>query len=71
MAATLVEEQKLVGLNRQEVEKMLGKGDEQYGSPTTERGSIIYLIEDKWTMTVYFEKDKVVGSELRLPWLGV
>jgi hypothetical protein len=71
MAATLVEEQKLVGLNRQEVEKMLGKGDGQYGSPTTERGSISYFIEDHWTMTVYFEKDKVVSSELRLPWLGV
>jgi hypothetical protein len=71
MAATLVEEEKLVGLNRQEVEKMLGMGDEKYGDTNTERSSISYLVEDNWTMTVYFEKDKVVSSELRLPWLSV
>jgi hypothetical protein len=33
MAATLVKEEKLIGLNRQEVEKMLGKGNEEHGSP--------------------------------------
>ena len=71
MAATLVEKEKLVGLTRQEIEKLLGKGDEHSGDSNTERGSISYFIENNWTMTVYFEKDRVVSSELRLPWLSV
>lgn len=71
MAATLVKEDKLIGLTRQEVKKMLGEGDEEYGNPDTDRGAILYLVEEGWTMTLYFQKDKVVEAGLRQPLLGV
>ena len=71
MATTLVKENKLIGMTRLEVKEMLGPGIEEYGNPNTDRGSISYLVKDNWTLTVYFQKDKVVETELRLPWLGV
>lgn len=71
MAATLVKEDKLIGLTRQEVKKMLGEGAEEYGNPDTDRGAILYLVEEGWTMTIYFQKDKVVEAGLRQPLLGV
>jgi drug/metabolite transporter superfamily protein YnfA len=71
MATTLVKEKKLIGLTRQEVKEMLGQGFEENGDANTDRGSILYLVKEDWTLTVYFQKDKVVDTELRLPFLGV
>lgn len=71
MTATLVKENKLIGMTRQEVKEMLGQGVEEHGNPNTDRGSILYLVKENWTLTIYFQKDKVVDTELRLPWLGV
>jgi drug/metabolite transporter superfamily protein YnfA len=71
MATTLVKEKKLIGLTRQEVKEMLGQGFEEHADANTDRGSILYLVKEDWTLTVYFQKDKVVDTELRLPFLGV
>jgi len=71
MAAALVEENKLLGLSRQEVEKKLGPGDENYNNMESGRASISYSVGKEWTLTVYFEKNIVIDAELRLPWLGV
>jgi hypothetical protein len=71
MATTLVKEKKLIGMTRQKVKQMLGQGFEENGNTFNDRSSIKYLVKEDWTLTVYFQKDKVVETELRLPWLGV
>jgi hypothetical protein len=71
MAKTLVKEKKLTGLSRQEVKDMLGEGKEGHRDEATGKGSIKYMINHDWTLTIYFQKDSVVNAELRLPWLGV
>jgi hypothetical protein len=70
MAATLVKRDTLIGLTKQQVKDLLGQGlNRDYESAGA--GYQEYLVEDTWKLTLYFEKDKLVRTELRLPWLGV
>lgn len=71
MAKTLVKENILIGLTRAQVKEMLSEGTEEYGDVNSERGSIVYLVQNDWTLIVLFQKDKVVETKLRLPYLGV
>lgn len=71
MAKTLAKGKTLIGLTRTQVKQMLGEGVEEYGNKNTERGSIIYHVQNGWTFSVFFQYDKVVETQLRLPWLGV
>ena len=71
MAAELVEDRKLIGLNGKQIEQMLGKPAENSENPNSIRGGVSYQVEDGWKMTIYFESDKVVETELRQPFLGV
>jgi hypothetical protein len=71
MAAELVEDKKLIGMNGKQIEQMLGKPAEKNESPNSVRGGVSYEVEDGWKMTIYFESDKVVETELRQPFLGV
>ncbi len=71
MAKTLVKEKILIGLTRTQVKQMLGEGAEEYGDKNTDRGSIIYHVQNDWTFSVIFQYDKVVETQLRLPWLGI
>ena len=71
MASTLVKENKLIGLTRQQVKDMLGQGSEEYGDKNTHRGSILYLVQDDWTLIIYFQKGKVIDIKLRRPFLGL
>lgn len=71
MAKTLVKDNALIGLTRKQVKEMLGDGVEEKGDEKSERGSIVYLVQDDWTLIVFFQKDKVVETKLRLPWLGI
>ena len=71
MSATLAKGNKLIGLTRKQVKDMLGQGSEEYGDKNTDRGSILYLVENEWTLIIYLQKDKVVDTELRRPFLGV
>ena len=71
MAKTLVKEKTLIGLTRAEVKLMLGAGAEEYGDKNTDRGSLIYYVEEEWTLSVFFRYDKVIETEMRLPWLGI
>jgi|RhiMetdeSRZDD1v2_1073273.scaffolds.fasta_scaffold10967_10 ABC-type transport system involved in multi-copper enzyme maturation permease subunit len=71
MAKTLVKEKTLIGLTRMQVKQMLGEGAEEYGDKNTDRGSIIYHVENNWTFSVIFRYDKVIDTQLRLPWLGI
>jgi len=50
---------------------MLGEGSEEYGNKNTDRGAIIYQVENSWTLSVFFQYDKVVDITLRLPYLGI
>ncbi|KAF2509107.1 hypothetical protein [Flavobacterium foetidum] len=68
MAKTLVREKKLIGLTRTQIKDMLGKGSKEYGDIGTGKSEIEYLVLNDWTMTVFFLKDKVIASELRLPY---
>ena len=65
MAKTLVKKKKLIGLTRGQAKEMLGEGNEEYGDKTSDRGSIIYLVENDWTFMVLFKKDTVVETEMR------
>jgi hypothetical protein len=67
MAATLVKDKKLIGLTRIEIKGMLGQGVREHGDDKSKRGLISYLVKEDWTMTIFFEKDKVVDTQLRLP----
>lgn len=67
MTATLVKDDVLIGLTRLEVKEKLGEGYEEYDNIKTGRGSISYLVENDWTITVYFIEDKTVKANLRLP----
>lgn len=71
MAKTLSKEKTLIGLTRAQVKGMLGEGSEEYGNTSSDRGSIIYLVNNDWTLIVLFQKDKVVETKLRLPYLGI
>lgn len=71
MAKKLVKEKTLIGLTRTEVKQILGEGAEEYGDKNTDRGSLIYHVEEEWTLSVIFRYDKVIETEMRLPWLGV
>lgn len=71
MSATLLNSNKLKGKTRQEVKLLLGDGLHESGDPDAERGTILYAVEEGWTLTLYFTCDRVVDAELRSPWLGV
>lgn len=71
MAKTLVKEKTLIGLTRTQVKEMLGEGVREYGNKNTDRGSIIYHVENDWTFSVFFQYDKVIETQLRLPSLGI
>jgi hypothetical protein len=71
MATTLVKEKKLIGMARREVKEMLGPGFQEHGDANSDRGVILYLVKEDWTLTVLFQNDKVVSADLRLPILGV
>lgn len=71
MAKTLVRKKILIGLNTREIETILGQGSATYGDKATDRGSIIYDVENTWTLVVLFEYDKVVEVKMSLPYLGV
>ncbi|MCB0762993.1 MAG: hypothetical protein KDC12_15815 [Flavobacteriales bacterium] len=70
MAATLVKDKVLIGMTRIEVEEMLGQGHEKsYGDQSQGNGYVSYLVEHSWTLIIYFEKDIVVDTKLRLPYM--
>ncbi len=71
MAKSLVKNNQLIGLTRDQVKEKLGEGAEAYGNVDSDRGSIIFKIENNWTMTILFQRDKVVSAEMRQPRLGV
>ena len=71
MAKGLVKGQTLKGLSRTQVKQLLGNGSEEYGDDKSDRGSIIYSVENNWTLSILFEKDKVTATEMRQPFLGV
>ena len=71
MAKTLVKEKTLIGLTRTQVKEMLGEGSKEYGDANSDRGSILYSVKNDWTLVVLLQKDKVIETELRLPYLGV
>lgn len=71
MSATLVKGKKLIGLTRIEVKQLLGQGSQEYVNKSTNRGSIMYPVQNDWTLTIYFQNDRAVDTELRLPFLGV
>src|SRR5882724_9755662 len=60
MSATLVKEYKLIGLTRKQIKDLLGQPAEEYGDKNSDRGSILYLVKDDWTMSIYIQMDKVV-----------
>jgi hypothetical protein len=67
MAKALTQQKKLVGLSRAQIKEMLGEGSEEYGDINSDRGSIIYSVENDWTFSVLFQKDKVLDIEMRRP----
>jgi len=68
MSATLVKDNILIGMTRIEVKELLGKGSEEgFGNVNPNKGCISYLVEEDWELTIYFENDKVIDVELRLP----
>lgn len=71
IAKSLVRQNTLLGLTRNQVKAMLGQGSEEYGDVNSDRGSIIYPVKNSWTLSVIFQKDKVVEVQLRQPFLGV
>ena len=71
MSATLVKEHTLIGLTRKQVYDMLGEASEENGMSNDEKDAISYFIENSWTMIIYFEKDRVVSTDLRQPLLCV
>ena len=71
MSATLVKDKKLIGLTRDQVKQMLGQSSQQYGDKSSERTSMVYPVQNSWTLTIYFQNDRVVDTQLRLPFLGV
>jgi len=70
MSKTLVREKTLIGMTRMQVKEMLGEGSEE-SADESKRGSISYLVENNWTLMVFFQNDKVVETKLRQPYLGV
>lgn len=71
MAKGLVKNRTLIGLNKQQVKEMLGKGNEEYGDSFSDRGSIIYDIKGNWTLSVIFECNKVVDTRFQQPSLCI
>ena len=71
MAKGLVKSQTLIGLSRTQVKQLLGNGSEEYGDDKSDRGSIIYSVQNNWTLSILFEKDKVTATEMRQPFLGI
>lgn len=71
MAKTLVREKKLIGLTRTQVKDMLGEGLKEYGNTGTGYSRIEYWVSNNWTLTVLFQKDKVIESELMLPYYSL
>ena len=67
MAKALSQKKKLFGMSRAQIKEMLGEGSEEYGDINSDRGSIIYSVENDWTFSVLFQKDKVVNTEMRRP----
>jgi len=70
MSATLLNSNKLKGKTRQEVKLLLGDGLHESGNRDDEKGTILYAVDEGWTLTLYFTCDRVVDAELRSPWLG-
>jgi len=66
MAKALVRNKKLIGLTRTEVKKMLGEGAEEYGI-NSDRGSIIYNVENEWTLRILFQNEVVVETIMKQP----
>ena len=66
MAKTLVKKNRLIGLTRQEVKAMLGDGSEEYGA-NSDRGAIIYRIENDWMLSIIFRNDAVVETIMKRP----
>ncbi len=71
MAKSLVRQRTLIGLTRAQIKALLGEGAEEYGDSNTEGGSILYAVENGWTLSIIFKKDKVIETGLRQPYLGV
>jgi len=71
MAKSLVRHNTLIGLTRNQVKTMLGQGSEEYGNENNDRGSILYSVTNGWTLSIIFNKDKVVETQMRQPFLGV
>ena len=71
MAKTLVRQKSLLGLTRSQVKALLGQGSGEYGNENDARGSILYSVENGWTLSVIFHKDKVVETQMRQTFLGV
>lgn len=71
MAKSLVRQNTLSGLTRNQVKALLGQGSEEYGKENDDRGSILYLIKNGWTLSIIFHKDKVTEIQMRQPFLGV
>lgn len=67
MAATLVKRHTLIGLTKQQVVNLLGSL--KYIEPGDI--GIDYRVEGNWTLSIYFKNGKVVGTQLRLPFLCV
>lgn len=71
MAKSLVRRNTLLGLTRNQVKALLGQGSEEYGNENDDRDSILYSVENGWTLSIIFHKDKVVETQMRQPFLGV
>jgi len=65
MAATLVRNDSLDGLTKNQVSEMLGNPYREFPA------AVEYLVTNNWTLTIYFDKDIVNRCSLRLPFLGV
>jgi hypothetical protein len=66
MAKTLVKKNRLIGLTRQQVKAMLGDGSEEFGI-NSDRGAIIYRIENNWMLSIIFQNDAVVETIMKRP----
>lgn len=71
MAKSLVRQKSLLGLTKFQVKDLLGQGSEEYGNENDDRSSILYSVENGWTLTVIFHKGEVVETQMRQPFLGV
>ncbi|MGB0428940.1 MAG: hypothetical protein ACPGLV_00605 [Bacteroidia bacterium] len=67
MATTLAKDNELIGMTRTEVKTLLGKGFEKGNDNVNpNKGFITYLVEQDWTLTIFFENDVAVEVKLKL-----